>query len=461
MLLRIEASEPTIRLNPSKSAEFAPKNGKSQTNGVPLRPRTKLALTTNKYKAYRITLTVTEGVELYGNLLVPRNVNGRTAAVITQHGLSGTPEMITGLGMDKDTPYHEFGRHLAEHGYVVFAPLIMHHHPVKQVNDQVRQADAVGMMRIAMVVAKTNRVVDFLSALPFVDPRRIGYYGLSYGGYSAIWSAPLVERLAATVVSGHFNDWRTKITTDARGTSYLLHSDEDFYNWDILHRFTHPELIAMTAPRPVCIEFGQRDGITTPEWTEYAWKQVLAWRDHLGLEDRIILAHYDGVHEIHAVETADFLDRFLRPERTVGRDGKPCITHVLDSRNGSHFGGYFWIPAGAKELRGIAVKLSRVGRPGPLEVRFGTAPGKDDLGTARLKSESVPTEHEQWHQLRIDPRPVAAGSLVHYHVSCTSGTAPADHYVVYGPKPIGGKEMPGRFGLSYRVLTERAERKRG
>jgi dienelactone hydrolase len=286
--------------------------GEVSTTGTPVNARSELVLSTDRYQAYRVMLDVTDGVEVYGNLLVPRAIEGRAAAVICQHGLNGTPEMLTGLRMSADTPYHEFGRQLAEKGYVVFAPYLLHR-TTPDVNVLVRQADAVGMMRVAMPVAKTQRVIDFLETLPFVDPERIGYYGLSYGGYSAIWISPLVERLKAVVVSGHFNDWRSKITNDTLRTSYLWHPDEDFYNWNILHRFTHPELIAMTAPRAVCVEFAERDGITTPEWTEYAWAQVLAWRDRLGLTDRVVMARFDGVHEVRAVESVEFLDRFLRP----------------------------------------------------------------------------------------------------------------------------------------------------
>jgi len=445
---------------------------------TPLNPRTQLVLITDKYKAYRVMLDVVKGVQVYGNLLIPRGIKGRVPAVICQHGLSGTPEMITGLGQDKDTPYHAFGRHLAERGYVVFAPLILHHHPVEHVNEQVRMADAIGMMRIAMPIAKANRVIDFLETQDCVDPKRIGYYGLSYGGYSAIWMAPLLDRLAATVVSGHFNDWRSKITTDQKATSYLRHPDEDFYNWDILHRFTHPELIAMTAPRPACIEFGERDGITTPEWTAYAWKQVVAIRDHLGLTDRIQLAHYDGVHEIHGVETFDFLDRFLMPERPVGRDyeytlraahgpgrinalsqvqTKPLITHILDSRGESWIRGRFWMPTGARELWGMAVKLSRVGHPGTAQVRFGSRPGGNDLGVATIGADSALPLFEHWYELRLPAKPPAARSPVYYELRCATGKAPADHYRVYGPCPIGGRDFPDRFGLSYRVLTDRPQ----
>ncbi|HHK41048.1 MAG TPA: hypothetical protein ENJ50_01415, partial [Planctomycetaceae bacterium] len=146
------------------------------SDGTPLNARSELALTNEKYRAYRVTLDVVQGVQVYGNLLVPRTIDGRRPAIICQHGLSGTPEMVTGLGMTKDTVYHEFGRKLAERGYVVFAPLLLHHNPVKQINDQARQANAVGMMRVAMPVAKTERVIDFLETLPFVDAQRIGYY---------------------------------------------------------------------------------------------------------------------------------------------------------------------------------------------------------------------------------------------------------------------------------------------
>ncbi|NLY01372.1 MAG: prolyl oligopeptidase family serine peptidase [Rhodopirellula sp.] len=454
-ILSLPAAEfPRVRA--TMLEEYRELVGSVPIDNTPVRPRTERILSTEKYDGYRVLLDVTDGVEVYGHLLIPRGIRGRAAAVICQHGLSGRPEMITGIGHTEDTPYHQFGRHLADRGYVVFAPLIMHQFPVEQINDQTRQADAVGMMRVAMVVAKTRRVAEFLGSLGFVDPQRIGYYGLSYGGYSAIWCSPLVEQLAATVISGHFNDWRSKITSDATPTSYLRHPDDDFYNWDILHRFTHVELIAMIAPRPVAIEFGERDGITSPAWTAYAWNQVKAIRDHVGLNDRIVLAHYDGVHEVHGVETFDFLDRFLRPERSVGRDyaeGEAFVSRDVDTEN--RISGEFWIPAGAKEFHGMAVKVSRRGSPGPLEVKFGSAAGQDDLGMARLESGAV-ADSPQFLELRVHPKPVREGQTVCFEIRVAAGRS-KDHYVAYGPQPIGGIWWADRFPVSYRVLTDRRE----
>lgn len=286
--------------------------GEIATPAGPPQARTDLALSTPAYRAYRVLLDVTDGVEVYGNLLVPVQTEGRRPAVVCQHGLSGTPEDVTGLGKTKDTVYHEFGRKLAEQGYVVFAPLILHYHPPQWTNDQARLADAVGKMRVALAVAQTRRVVDFLQSLPFVDSEKIGYYGLSYGGYSALWIPPAEPRLKTVVVSGHFNDWRSKITSESIATSYLLHPDEDFYNWDVLNRLTHVELVLAISPRPVAIEWGRRDAVTPPEWLAYAWKQLAGLRDRLGLQETIVLAEFDGAHEIHGTETFAFLDRFLR-----------------------------------------------------------------------------------------------------------------------------------------------------
>jgi dienelactone hydrolase len=283
-------------------------------DGTPPRVRSELASATEKFRIYRVTIDVRKGVEVYGNLVVPNNIVGKRPAVICQHGFGGYPRKITGLGMINDTVYREYGRQLAEKGYVVFAPMLLHIIPSEEVSRQMRQANAVDMMRLAMPLAKTERVVDFLESLPYVDAKRIGYYGLSYGGYSAIHLAPLIDRLAATVCSGNFNDWRSKITSDEVNTSYLRHPDEDMYFWNGLNRFTHPELIAMAAPRPFCIEFGTRDGITSLAWTAYAWKQTQALFDHFGRRDRILMAEFEGRHEIKGTETFEFLDRWLMSE---------------------------------------------------------------------------------------------------------------------------------------------------
>ena len=373
--------------------------------------------------------------------------------------------MITGVGQKEDTPYHEFGRRLAERGYVVFAPLVLHYHPVEWTNDQARQADAVGMMRVSWSSPRPSGWSIFSRRSPVSIRKRIGYYGLSYGGYSTLWVSAAGGPAGGVVVSGHFNDWRSKITSDATPTSYLCHPDEDFYNWDVLHRFTHVELVAMMAPRPVCIEFGRRDGITTPEWTAYAWRQLAADRsDHLGLATASAwpssTASTRSTASKRSPSSIIFSARSSLPVRAACRkrrsDGKSTGMGGVRHRfpRGRFRPGRFWMPQGARKLRGLA--LHRTGRPpgtagDPLGLRTGERrPGLRRLPAERIADTPAPVV------LAGEPPPVGEGTLVYYRLSAAPGGA-SGHYRVLGPRPLGGTEMPGFVAPFYRMLTDRPQ----
>jgi dienelactone hydrolase len=452
--------------------ELALHEGVPAGPSVPLRPRTRLIHVTDKWLGYEVFVDVLGGMEVYGHLLIPRGVTGRAPAVICQHGLDGQPKDITGIGATPVSAYHAFGSALADRGYVVFAPYLTVPAPQGQsINELVRRAAPLGMMRTGIETRKLRAVVDFLQAQPFVDAKRIGYYGLSYGGYSTLWMGPLEPRLAAIVISGHFNDWRSKITNEELATSYRKHPDEDFYSWNSLHRFTHPELIAAMAPRPVMVEYAENDGTTTPEWHERAWKQVKA----MPAGANVVRDSFLGVHEIGGMRTFDFLDRHLRPERSSSReysyllwpndkklpgiadrseDTWPYIIHKLDASEAARLRDTF-TAAGA--FQGLDLRLSRAGNPGDVIVRFGSKEGAADLGTARIRAEDVAPLYDLWYAARVPVSQLAAGREYHIEVRMEPGKDPRDHYLVYGPKPLGGRPKPDRFVFAYRPVRDRVE----
>jgi|SRR5579875_400233 len=464
---------------------------------IPLNPRTALIGETDKFLAYDVLLDVVPGVEAYGQLLVPRVVAGqmneRLPAMICQHGFGGAPKYVTGVGSELESNehfYHRFGERLAERGYVVFAPyLTVPEDPVPPamvhraglINPLVRLSACLGMMRTSIELAKLHRIVDFLQSLSFVDPHRIGYYGLSYGGYSAMWMPPLEPRLKFTIISAYFNDWRLMLTDTKRvGDSYWSLPDEDFYNWNVLNRFTHTELIAAMYPRPVCIEWGLNDPVTPPAWHRRAWNQVkaltTAWNWDSVVDDDFI-----GPHTIHGIQTFSFIDRWLRPERPAKRDygcrdytycsetvapdfhgyslGSlrvvPYITQLLDSNHDSVIHGEFYVSSQSPVLTGIAFKLSRIGTPGDFIVSFSSREGTNDIGQARIRETHVYPNYDLWYgallskPVRLDPR-----KIYFFDVAAESGRMPSDCYEVYGPKPLGGKDYPSSFGLSFQVLTK-------
>jgi len=85
-------------------------------------------------------------------------------------------------------------------------------------------------------------------------------------------------------------------------------------------------------------------------------------------------------------------------------------------------------------------------------VRFGTKDGANDLGErpdSRAKHSSAFRSHVQGEN---QARPA---STLQSNISLSQnaiGKAPLDCYRVYGPKPIGGKDYPPNFGLSFKVL---------
>lgn len=408
---------------------------------LPLQPELRPLGETEHFTAFEVLIPVLNDLDAYGHLLLPKRVRSRQPAVIVQHGLGGQPKDLTGLGPVPDRAYHLYGARLAEQGYVVFAPYVTHPIPQAElINPLAEAACSVGRMRVSVELTKLRQIVDFLAARPEVDARRIGYYGLSYGGYSAIWMGALEPRLAAIVVSGHFNDWQTKITDEENPTSYLFHPDEDFYTLDALHRFTHVELIAAMWPRPVLVEFAERDATTTPAWHERAWREVAgmaqAWRAPF------VRDHFDGVHEVHGIGAFHFLKRWLRPEEPAGRDGEELIAQRLAEPVRGDFYGQ-----GA--FTGLAFRLAQRGDAGALMVRYGTQPGQSDLGSVRLASLA-----DGWVAAPIQPTQLKPGRDYWFEIAAEEPATRSGYYELFGPRPLGGRRFERDFGVSFRLLEK-------
>lgn len=445
--------------------------GVPRKQALSAKPTLKLIRITSHFKAWEVRLPVEGGMEAIGHLLVPRT-GTRMPAVITQHGLGGQPKDITGVGEDPNSAYHEFGGRLAERGYVVFAPYVTVPIPqVDLINPIVRRAASAGMLRTAVEVIKLRRIVDFLQTRPEVDPQRIGYYGLSYGGYSAIWMGSMEPRLKAVIVSGHFNDWTAKVTSEELSICYLFHPDEDFFNWNVLNRFTHTELIAAMHPRPVMVEFADRDTTTTPEWHERAWQQVATLAGAWNMEQKWVRERFAGIHEIGGMRTFEFLDQWLKPESASSRsysyrlwpstrdlpglaDSAADTYPFIETKLGPNpLRDTFHVGAGNPAFTGMRLRLSRSTSPSPIVVKYGSKEGANDLGEVRIDANAVHPLFDLWYEARVAPRRLVPGKR--YHVELQ---APEGEVVVYGPKPLGGAPLPDAFPFAYELLASTAPR---
>ena len=207
---------------------------------------------TKDFTAYRVWFTAFEDVQVYGILLLPKQNNGKRPAVIAIHGMQGSPESVCGL-TEKEDYHRRFGARLAEHGFVVFAPLDINTADGRQWLD--RKAKMVGQRLQGLEQFKIMRVVDYLQQRPEVDPKRIGIYGISWGGRTSMNAAALDRRLAACVVSGHFMDSTPKMVTPSpHYTAYIeVREDYAFFERHFLD-FSDADICSLICPRPLFIE---------------------------------------------------------------------------------------------------------------------------------------------------------------------------------------------------------------
>ena len=280
----------------------------------PLAPRrTKLA-ETSRFTAEQVWLPVLPGIDTYGILLRPKNVAGRRApALVCQHGMTSGPEQVCGLVEPMDYA-KRFGARAAERGYVVFAPFMTIDVKTKSRLD--RLAILAGTRLQALEQAKVLRAVDFLQSLPEVDPAAIGIYGISWGGRTAMYAAALDERIAAAVISGHFNHTvRMMVESSPHYTPYIATPEDYAFFSGLIVDFSDSDVVSLIAPRPVFVETGTRDNGVYYPMAQAEFTLVQKIYSRLGVGDRAAFGLFEGGHEIEGEMAFSFLDRFLRPNR--------------------------------------------------------------------------------------------------------------------------------------------------
>jgi len=281
---------------------------------LPINPRSRKIQETDKWICYEVVLDVWRDVFAWGYLLVPKDIKKgeKRPVVVCQHGLEGVPnDVVTRNEKERSFRYYKgFAAELADRGFVTFAP----HNPYRgrdAFRVLQRKANPLGCSLFSVITAQHNRIIDWLENLPYVDRSRIGFYGLSYGGKTAMRVPALIPRYCLSICSADFNEWIKKnVTVDAR-YSYMFTGEYEMFEYNLGHTFNYAEMAALIAPRPFMVERGHKDGVAPDEWVAYEFAKVRRLYANLRIPERTEIEYFNGPHSINGKATYEFLHRHL------------------------------------------------------------------------------------------------------------------------------------------------------
>jgi len=281
---------------------------------VPAQPRSRLVKETGKVKIYEVVLDVWENVIAWGWLALPKDIKPgeRRPVIVCQHGLEGVPADC--LNDDPESaawkPYKAFALKLAEQGYITFSP-----HNLYRGGDAFRglqrKLNVLGKSLFSVIIPQHARFLEWLKTQPWTDEKRIAFYGLSYGGKSAMRIPAVLKDYCLSICSGDFNEWVRKCASTDMRMSYVFVHEYEIWEWNLGSTFNYAEMAALIAPRPFMVERGHDDGVGLDEWVNYEFAKVRRLYEKLGIGERTTIEHFNSGHTIHGVGTFEFLKRHL------------------------------------------------------------------------------------------------------------------------------------------------------
>lgn len=288
--------------------------GRLPDPNLPMKARSRFVRETDKVTIHEVTLDVWQDVFAWGWLALPKDLKPgeKRPIIVCQHGLEGLPEHVFEPDPKAQAygPYKAFALRLAEQGYITFAP----HNPYRgkdAFRTLQRKLNPLGLTLYSVINGQHQRIVEWLKAQPFTLPEKIAFYGLSYGGKSAMRTPAVLPDYCLSICSGDFNEWVRKCVSTDMPMSYIHVHEYEIWEWNMGRTFNYAEMAALIAPRPFMVERGHNDGVGIDEWVNYEYAKVRRLYNKLLIGDRTTIEHFDGPHTINGVGTFEFLKEKL------------------------------------------------------------------------------------------------------------------------------------------------------
>jgi dienelactone hydrolase len=283
--------------------------GRFDDRPLPPNPRLRKIYDREKWNGYEVLLDVFPDLFASGILLVPKGMAAgeRRPVVVCQHGRNGVPkDTVEG----NNGAYRNFAARLADEGFITFSP-----HNLYRGEDRYRylcrKANNVKASLFSFILAQHAQILRWLGTLEYVDPKRIAFYGLSYGGETAVRVPTILQEYALSICSGDFNTWTEKVAATDRQFSFMYSIEWEMPYFDMGSTFDYAEMTYLMLPRPFMVERGHNDRVGRDEWVAHEYAKVKWLYAQYGMGERTEIEYFNGGHTIHGVGTFAFLRKHL------------------------------------------------------------------------------------------------------------------------------------------------------
>lgn len=291
--------------------------GKLQDPVLPFHPRTRKVdgYSTQKRTVYDVVLDVFPDLFAWGWLAVPVDIKPgeKRPVMVMQHGHSGLPKNL----FEPDThpaykAYQGAASDLVEEGFIVFSPHNLYKGGgVRGFRYLDKKANLVKATLFSFILAQHDQILKWLKTLPQVDGDRIGFYGLSYGGETAVRVPPILTDYALSICSADFNDWTRKVATCHDRYSFMFHGEWEMQYFNLGSTFDYSEMAFLMIPRPFMAERGHHDTVSDDTWAAKEFADIRWMYDQLDIGDRTEIEFHNGGHTMQKRGTFDFIRKHL------------------------------------------------------------------------------------------------------------------------------------------------------
>ena len=242
-------------------------------------------------------------------LAMPKSGTAPFPVVVLQHGMSGGPEKVFGLG-DPANTYHGCAFSLLEAGFAVLAPInVVDAAPRARLE---RLSLMLGGTVFGLEIQQTAKLLDYVETRPDLDAGRMAMWGISMGGAYVMFTLPLEPRFKAGISTAWFNKRVEKmVVDDPRHTCFLSADTEHVFIPGWLREFADSDLTSLICPRPLQVQTGKCDAISWWPWVVEEFEEAAAHYRRLGLGERIELDLHEGGHEMDVEAAVPFLLRWI------------------------------------------------------------------------------------------------------------------------------------------------------